>query len=60
MSSQRETLIVVLALGVALSLYVVSFRDLMAAAAPATGTSSFEQSRGAVESFFQAAPAQAV
>jgi len=57
---QRDTLIVAIALGVAVSLYVVSFRDLMAAAAPVVGTSPFEQSQGGVESIFPTAPARAV
>jgi len=37
-------LIAAIALGVAASLYVVSFLDLMAAAAPIVGTAPFEQS----------------
>ena len=41
---KRDMLIVLLALGVAASLYVISFRDLMAAAVPVVDTSPFEQS----------------
>lgn len=47
MQLQRDMLIVLLALGVAASLYVISFRDLMAAAAPAAGASPFAQAEPA-------------
>ncbi|MGH6959990.1 MAG: hypothetical protein ACREE7_05860 [Dongiaceae bacterium] len=57
---QRDMLIVLLALGVAALLYVVSFRDLIAAAAPAAGTSPFEHSQGGVEAILPTVPARAV
>ncbi len=60
MQLQRDILIVLIALGVAASLYIVSFRDLMAAAAPAVGASPFEQSQGVVESILPTAPARVV
>jgi len=60
MQLQRDMLIVLLALGVAVSLYIVSFRDLMAAAAPVVGTSPFEQSQGGAGSILPTVPARAV
>ncbi len=59
MPLRRDMLIVAIALGIAASLYVISFRDLVAAAAPAVGTSPFEQSQGGVESIISTAPARA-
>ena len=43
MTLRRDMFIVLLALGVAASLYAVSFRDLMAAGPPLVGSSPFEQ-----------------
>ena len=44
---QRDVMVLLLALGVAAALYVVSFRDLMADATPATSASFFVHADGA-------------
>lgn len=41
---RRDLTVAFLALGSAAALYVMSFRDLMATAAPAIGAPAFEQS----------------
>ena len=60
MTVQRDMLIVLLALGIAVSFYVVSFRDLMAAGPPMVGASPFEQSQRGVGAIIPTAPARVV
>jgi hypothetical protein len=60
MTLRRDMFIVLFALGVAGSLYVVSFRDLMAAAPSMVGASPFEQFQRGVGTIIPTAPARAV